>query len=186
MNKLPDPDRSLTTGEGIVIGSVLVRVGAVEDAAAIRVAPMFLVSAGSLRYSLDAGPQRNTRAIFEKPIAGESPSSLLVQPGKEEVFMTRMPAGPHVFFRLVPRGHEDAAGSLGIRFIVAPGATTYIGRVILDLPDKLPLGGGMPKGLYSLRPKILIEDAEQATLDAIRNTQGPVAGNVARDLMRAE
>lgn len=186
MNRAPDPSKPLTADEGIVIGSVLVRVGAVQDAQAPQVASMFLVPAHSLHYSLDSGPQRNTRAIIEKPIAGEMRHSISVQPGKEEVFVTRMAAGPHVFFRLVPRGYEDAAGLLGIRFTVAPGTTTYIGRVILDLPEKLPLASGLPKGMYSLRPRILIEDAEQATLDSIRNTRGAIVGSVATDLMRAD
>lgn len=186
MNKAPDLGEPLTAAEGIVIGSALVRVGTVEDAAAVHVAPMFLVPAGSLRYSLEAGPRRNTRDIIEKPIAGEMHLSLLLRPGKEEVFMTRLAAGPHVFFRLLPQGYEDAAGPLGISFTVAPGTTTYIGRVILDLPGQLPLASGMPKGLYSLRPRILIENAEQATLDSIRSTRGGIVESVARDLMRAD
>lgn len=185
MNRTPDPGKPLAADEGIVIGSVLVRIGVAQDVPAPPVASLFLVPARSLHYSLESGPQRNTRSIVEKPIAGELRRSLRIEPGREEVFVTRMAAGPHVFFRLAPQGYEDAAAELGIRFTVMPGTTTYIGRVILDLPEKLPLGSGLPKGLYSLKPGILIEDAEQATLDSIRNSGGSIVGNVATDLMRA-
>lgn len=168
LNKILDTDGPLTPSEGRVIGSALVRVGRTHNAAPVRVAPFFLVPAQGIRYSLEGGAARDTRSIMEKPISLERDFSLDVVPGEEKVFVTTMPAGVHAFHSLVPRGYEEAAARLGIRFTVTPGRATYIGRIIFDLPEKLPLGKGLPKGFYSLQFTIHVEDAQEATIDSIR------------------
>ena len=184
MIRVSDPDVPLTSSEGIVIGSVLVRVGETQNAPPVRVAPSFLVSAQSIRYSLEGGASRDTRSIMEKPITLERDFFLDVVPGEERVFVTKIRAGAHVFHRLVPKGYEEAAASLGIGFTVTPGRATYIGRLIFDLPEKLPLKKGLPQGFYSLQFAITVEDAQEATITAIQSANGAFARPVVKDLIQ--
>lgn len=184
MSSISDPNAPLTSSEGIVIGSVLVRVGKTHYATAVSVAPFFLVSAQSIRYSLEGGASRDTRSIMEKPITLERDFLLDVVPGEERVFVTKMPAGAHAFHRLVPKGYEEAAAALGIVFTVTPGRATYIGRIIFDLPEKLPLSKGLPQGSYSLQFTIKVEDAQEATITAIQSANGPYARPVVKDLIQ--
>lgn len=184
MSKIPDSSQPLTASEGTVVGSVLVRVGNTNISLPFPVSASLLRPARSIGYSLEMGVARDIKSIMEKPIAFEKRFLLNIEPDQEKIFVTRMPAGPHVFDRLVPRGYEEAAALLGISFSVAPGATTYIGRVIFDLPEKLPLL--LPQGFYSLKFTIQVEDAQEATIDSIRSTHGRIVENVVKDLMRAE
>jgi len=184
MNKIADANQPLTASEGIVVGSVLVRVGKINIPLPFPVSASLLRPARSIGYSLEVGVPRDIRSIMEKPIAIDKQFLLNIEPDEEKIFVTRMPAGPHVFDRLVPRGYEEAATLLGIRFSVAPGTTTYIGRVIFDLPEKLPLL--LPQGFYSLKFTTQVEDAQEATIDSIRSTHSRIVENVVKDLMRAE
>ena len=186
MSRSPDSGRPLAPTEGIVVGSVLLRVVEGQGQAPLPVASAFLVSARRIRYSLEAGASRDTRSIMEQPITLKKRYSLTIAPDIEKVFVTRMPAGPHVFDRLVPRGYEEAAALLGIRFTVAPGAATYIGRLVFEFPEELPLSKGMPQGLYSLQPTIRIEDAQDATVDSIRGAHGRIVESIDTDLMQTD
>jgi hypothetical protein len=186
MNKVPNPSQPEAASEGIVVGSVLVRIGAENSPVPFHVASVFMVPARSIRFSLEAGVPRDIKSIMERPIALEKGFLLNVVPGEEKTFVTRMPAGPHVFVRLVPRGYEESAAPIGIRFSVVPGTTTYIGRVIFEVPEKLPLGKGMPAGFYSLKPAIRIEDAQDATIGSLKGSDDRIGDNVVKNLMRAE
>ncbi len=183
MSSAADPNGPLTASEGIVIGSALVRIGATRNQTTIRVAPFFLVPAQDIRFSLEGGTYRDTKAVIEDPISLEQDFSLDVAPGREIVFVMKMNAGAHGFFRLVPKGYEEATGRVGIRFTVIPGQVTYIGRVTFDVPEQLPLSKGLPKGFYSLRPVIQVDDALAATIASILATHGHLARPVVTDLM---
>jgi hypothetical protein len=183
MNRPSDPNGPLSSSEGIVIGSALVRVGKMQNAGPVHLAPSFMVSAQKIQYSLEGGAFRDTQSVIEHPIDLERDFSLDITPGEEKVFVMKLSAGPHDFHHLVPRGYEEASAALGVRFTVTPGGVNYIGRILFDVPERAPLGKGLSKGSYSLPFTLRVEDAQDATMASVVSTHGAMTRPVVKNLM---
>jgi hypothetical protein len=129
----------------------------------------YLLPASSVKYVLHIEERKGLGYLIEEPNIESKQFSLHLAPNEENVFVTKMPAGPYHIRTLEPLGYKEATVLLGIRFTVAAGRTTYIGRLTFEIPEKLPLAKGIPKGFASLQHTMRIEDAQEATIESIRN-----------------
>ncbi len=181
MSKPLDDTAPPAPSEGIVIGSVIVQTTQQEPSSTFR---LFLVSASKVKYALHIEELKGLGYLVEEPNVLAKQLSLRLAVGQEKTFVTKLSAGPYQVRTLEPLGYKEATVLLGIRFDVAPGRTTYIGRLVFEVPEKLPLAKGIPEGLASLPHTMRIEDTQEATIESIRDAHPDVVADVVKDLMR--
>lgn len=110
--------------------------------------------------------------------------SMDLTPDRERTFLISLPAGPYYMWRLRTRGYEETGtAQIGIRFSVHPGKATYIGRVVFEIPEKLPFNSPVT-GTTWLKPRIQIENGQEVTLESIRLDRGPVVQPLITELMQ--
>lgn len=157
--------------EGIVFGSVKLIV-AREDPNESPLAFLGNSKARELDYRV---------WISEK---GGSPlklqHSVLATPGNESHFVKKLPAGTYRMDYLRPSGLlvPQLSFGLGLDFDVKPMEVTYVGRVIVSLPNRIGVGGG--------RYSIAVQDARQDAVDALKADHPEVAADARTALVRSE
>lgn len=101
---------------------------------------------------------------------------LAVKPGEEQIFVARLPVGRYTFKSFRHEGLSAMGGDLGLTFSVAPETTSYVGRLLLEVPRRVSLG--VP---FTYR----VEDAREVTLKAVRKRQHDIADRIVDTPMQA-
>jgi hypothetical protein len=144
--------QSLGENEGIVIGSVFL---AVAQSPADESGWAFLGGrkAGELEYSVSI-----SEAVFN-PF--QTTYSIPALPGKEAIFIKKLPAGRYSMNEISPSGFlaPQLKLTLGIDFEVKPRQTSYIGKLMLTFPDRIRL-------FTPVRVEIL--DAQEETIEQLK------------------
>jgi hypothetical protein len=156
----------LGENEGIVIGSVLLsapKVAADESGWA------FLRGrkAGELKYSVSI-----SRAGFNPLTTTYSVPAI---PGKEEVFIKKLPAGSYNMNELTPSGFlaPQLSLTLAVNFDVRPRQTSYIGKLVVNFPDRIAVGSPA---------HVEILDAQEETIEKLRGEHPTVVPNTVKEL----
>lgn len=101
---------------------------------------------------------------------------LNAKPGEERIFVARLPVGRYVFKSFRHEGLSAMGGDLGLTFSVGPETTSYVGRLLLDVPRRVSLG--VP---YTY----LVEDARAGTLEAVRKQHHDIGDRIVDAPMQA-
>lgn len=158
--------QSLGENEGIVVGSVLL-TAAKGDAEESGWAFLKGRKAGELEYSV---------LISE---TGFNPLktnySVPATPGKEEMFVKKLPAGSYNMNELRPSGllAPQLRLTLAINFNVRPRQTSYIGKLVVNFPDRITVGSAV---------RVEILDAQVETIEKLRGEHPSVVSNTVREL----
>lgn len=168
MNSSKEELRSIGESEGIVVGSVLLTV---EQGDANESGWAFLKGrkASELEYSV--GISDTTTAL--NPF--KTTYSLPATPGKEAFFVKKLPAGNYRMDSIGPSGFlaPQLSFPLGLSFDVKPQKVSYIGKLVVNLPDRIGMGG---------RFSFAIQDTQQATIDKLRNDYPTIVPNAVKEL----
>lgn len=155
--------------DGIVFGSVLVTVpqeGADESAWA------FLGG----RKAADLDWVVHVSATGLNPF--KTNYTLRATPGKEELFAKRMPAGTYAIDYIEAASFIfQFQAHLGFEFEVNPRQTTYIGRLLVGLPERLHAGQSFP---------VSVQDAEEETAAQLHNDFPSIGSDTEKVLARPE
>ena len=160
--------QNLSENEGVVIGSVLLTA---EKGKEGESGWAFLKGrkAGELDWSVSI---QEAQSI---PIPFATTYSIPAIPGKEEIFIKKLPAGSYNMLRLQPVGlfAPKLYLSLVVNFEVKPRQTSYIGKLAVKFPDRITLGS---------RVRVDILDAQDETIEKLRGEHSSILGNTVKDL----
>ncbi len=139
---------------GMVIGSVLVQ--AEKEPPNSWFNRLFGRKAGGFTYdfeivSINANDPEGERSYEQR-------YELDAKPGEERIFVARLPTGSYLIKTFRHEGLSAMGGNLGLIFSVAPDATRYVGRLLLEVPRRVMMGTAFT---YK------VEDAREATLTAV-------------------
>lgn len=160
--------QSVSANEGVVIGSIL-----------------FIVAEGPKDESAWAFLKgRKADDVEWTVIFGEvgfqpfaTTYSISVKPGKEENFIKKLPPGNYNIQRAIPAGlfglNSNQYVSLDIYFKVEPQQTSYIGKLVVNVPDRIMLGS---------RVRAAISDSQEETVAKLRSEYPSVVGNTVKNL----
>ena len=138
LNVDPSQVYDLGPDEGIVFGSVRVEIAKEGGGFGRR--------AARSDYRLTISPARGSvaltpSAIIREELRVDEQWELLVSPGEERTFVARLPSGYKNVdaLHLKPKSIWATSGDFGIQasFRVTSGGVTYIGRLVLVLPERL-------------------------------------------------
>ena len=68
--------------------------------------------------------------------------SLVAVPLEEKNFVVRLPAGSYRFLSVAPTNSEEVKSKLGLAFEVTPARATYVGRLVIPMPERVRLAAG--------------------------------------------
>lgn len=167
------PSLDMTAGEiqpagvdgGIVIGSVLVQ--AEEEPPDSWFNRMLGRKAAGFVYEFEIIRNHMNDVVGTDPYNDRY--VLNAKPGEERIFVARLPVGRYVFKSFRHEGLSAMGGELGLTFTVAPETTFYLGRLLVDVPRRVSLG--VP---YTY----LVEDAREATLEAVRRQHHDIGDRI--------
>jgi hypothetical protein len=104
--------------------------------------------------------------------------AIAAMPGKEEVFIKKLPAGSYNILRASPE--SGIAGipsnqyvSLSIFFKVQPQQASYIGRLVINVPDRILPGSVI---------RASIADFQEETVEKLRGEHPEIVGKTVKDL----
>jgi len=80
------------------------------------------------------------------------------EPGVERIFVARLPVGNYLIKTFHHEGLSAMGGDLGVIFSVAPDATRYIGRLLIDVPRRVTMGSPFT---------YIVQDARKPTFAAV-------------------
>lgn len=174
----PAEVRSLPQGEGVAIGSVAIHAGQKGDNTT-----SLLSGLKGKQWNVgvaDANESRYSLASLEM-MGGGNPLLKVVE-GEEKPFVILLPAGEYLFLSMsrTTLDGRTYSGPLRVPFRVSPGKTTYVGRLVIEMPAKMDTFLGLPTGM---RYKVSVEDAQDETIGALGKDYGDLFANVERDLM---
>jgi len=139
---------------GVVIGSVLVQ--AEQESPNSWFSRLFGRKAAGFTYDFEI-----VRVGMNDP-KGANPYAdryeLDAKPGEERIFVARLPVGDYLIKAFHHEGLSAMGGDLGLIFSVAPDATRYIGRLVLDVPRRVTVGASFT---YT------VQDAHKSTFAAV-------------------
>jgi len=157
---------------GVVIGSVLVQ--AEQEPPSSWFNRWFGRKAAGFVYDFDIVKIDVTDPEGTHPYADRY--ALDAKPGEERIFVARLPVGTYLFKAFRHEGLSAMGGDLGLTFSVAPDATRYIGRLLLEVPRRVTLG--VPFTYTVL-------DARDATLAAVHKQHPGIGQQVVNAPMQA-
>ncbi|MGA1867203.1 MAG: hypothetical protein ACMUJM_01525 [bacterium] len=174
--------REIQPNEGIVVGSILVRVIDAQNEPKgflnSLVSKPFMLKNKKWDITTEAKKQYSTEKVNTEEEKEEAVNyktySISGKEGEEKVFVCRLPAGEYAEF--VNIGIGESSGKLGIRFRVNPGTTTYIGQLIIDLPPKTKLIG-------KTKFKVSIVDRQETAMESLAEEYGSIVINAVKGLM---
>jgi len=158
--------QSLGENEGIVVGSVVL-TAAKGDADESGWAFLKGRKPGEVEYSV---------SISE---SGFNPFqtnySVPAKPGKEEVYIKKLPAGSYNMNELRPSGFlaPQLILTLAINFNVKPRQTSYIGKLVVNFPDRITVGSPV---------HVDILDAQEETIEKLRGEYPSIVANTVKEL----
>jgi hypothetical protein len=162
--------QSLTEGEGVVFGSVLVTVEKEPERDSI---------AGGLFSGLMAEKLDWSVFIWETGLNPFKASYRVApRPAKEEVFIRKLPAGTYRIDRIehlfeASRPYEALEFSVAAHFSVKPRQVTYIGKLMVNFPHRVKAGSPV---------EIRIVDAQDETTDKLRAVHPSIVGKSVKEL----
>jgi hypothetical protein len=160
----------LKTNEGRVVGSVLINVPLTKDESSWAWLKGSKAEKYSYRFDIEPAD------AFHNPFFRTSRIyTIEAGVGQEEVFVTNLPTGPYRFNRLTQKGGSFFYGDIDRTFNVSAGQTTYIGRLIVEFPERLE---------EFRRFVIRVEDLQEEALQAAKAKTGIVLTNVVNALIR--
>jgi len=160
--------QSLAENEGVVIGSILF---VAQKGAENESGWAFLRGrqTGDLEWTVSFGE------LGSNPFA--TTYTISAKPGKEEVFIKKLSPGDYNIRRASPAGvlglSSNQYVSLAIHFKVKPRQTSYIGKLVVNLPDRLMAGS---------RVRVDIADSQEETVEKLRSEHPSILGNTVKDL----
>jgi len=157
--------KTVTENEGIIIGSALITA---EEAKADESKLAFLKGgkAGGRKYSLEM-QQRGFKPFSTK-------YSIVVTPGKEEAFIKSMPAGDYVINSIRTKGFIQLRANTKVHLTVAPGKSTYIGRLVVNFPHRIRAGSGF---------NIVVYDDQEECIESLKKEYPSHVSDVVKGLM---
>ena len=177
----PSDLRGLPPGEGVAVGSVAIHAGPKGDNTT-----SLLSGLKGKKWSVIVTNAKETETVMGRMALAAMESSgtgqLEVVEGEEMPFVMILPAGDHLFLSMSRSTLSGTRWSvpLQVPFRVSPGKTTYVGRLVIEMPAKMDTFLGLPTGV---RYKALVDDAQDETIGALRKEYGDLLANVERDLM---
>lgn len=158
---------------GVVIGSLLVQ--AEQEPSGSWFSRMFGRRAAGFTYDFEivragTADQTHTSAYADR-------YELDAKPKEEQLFVARLPVGSCLFKSFRHEGLSAMGGELEVTFSVAPDTTQYIGRLVLDVPQRVTLGSP-----FTYR----IENGRDATLAAVRKRHPDLGADVVNAPMQAK
>lgn len=111
------------------------------------------------------------------------PYMMTVKPGQEEIFIKKLPAGDYMIDYLEPAktlmifSAYPVFINLKYKFKVKPRQTSYIGKFVVNLPDRLISGRFARTGVL---------DAQVRTLEKLRPEHTDILRNTTKDLASLE
>jgi hypothetical protein len=139
---------------GVVIGSVLVQ--AERDPPNSWFNRLFGRKAAGFTYDFEIVRIDTNDPKGARPYADRY--ELDAEPGVERIFVARLPVGDYLIKTFRHEGLSAMGGDLGLIFSVAPDATLYIGRLLLDVPRRVTMGAPFT---YT------VQDARESTFAAV-------------------
>jgi hypothetical protein len=155
--------------EGVVVGSVLL-TAAQGDGDDSGWAFLGGRKAGELEYSVGIS---ETKTGFDPFL---TTYSLPATPGKEEFFVKKLPAGNYKIDSIKPTGIFAPTlftFPIDLDFTVKRQKVSYIGRLEVTFPYRLNAGS---------RFRFAIKDAQQETIDKLRNDYPSIVPNAVKEL----
>lgn len=182
VSNLPGNEQELgvsSTGEGVVVGSVLLTVEEEDSEHSYYVDD---TSPLGLKGMKTAGRNFVLWAKLKSSGWSQYKFAVVAKPGEEAFCIKRLPAGIYEVYALSPEGFSPEQNRshmpLHKTFIVYPQQTTYIGRLAIELPNRFggvlyETGGGSGSGIW---------DAEAETMAKLRDNFPAVLSNVTKRL----
>lgn len=162
-----------TTEWGVVIGSVLVqpeRGASGKDVAGREVVP---------EYEFDIVQIQPGDPTGETPYAERY--RLEAKAGEERIFISRLRTGQYLFKNFHEARVRGIGGDLNLIFASMAGEVRYIGRVLVEIPQRVSAGKGYRFTVQNAREPTLAQMSEQhaeLTKDAV-NVPMQAGGEVA-------
>jgi hypothetical protein len=157
--------QNIGDNEGIVVGSVLLTVAQRNENERWVLAR----KSRDLDYSL---------AVSQTGFNPLKPTyTLSATPDKEEFFVKTLPAGNYEIDRIDVTGFFVPNGlkfPLGLEFTVTPKKIIYLGRISVTAPYRIVTDSGF---------RLVIQNAEQETIEALRKDYPSIVTNLAVDLL---
>lgn len=154
--------RTLTENEGVVIGSIFVRVAEAPIDSSWRQERRLERTVWLFELEKENNPllKRNIR----------------VQPGVERHFVEKLRSGRYYFRRMSGVVFTHAYVPLGIHFSVTPQTITYLGRIEVTVPQRV----------IERKVSYRVVDAEAGTLEILKTQYPQYATEVTKRLVNAQ
>ena len=163
----PGPDA------GLVIGSVLVQAD--QEPPQVWYNKLFGRKAAGFTYEFEIVHVDMDELIGAAPYTKRY--ELEVKPGEERFFVARLSSGNYLFKSFHHEGLSAMGGDLKLLFSVAPGATQYVGRLLLELPRRVT-----PGTPFTYK----IEDGREAALAVLRQRHPDLVADVVDTPMQSQ
>lgn len=181
MRAAPSDLRGLPPSEGVAVGSMAIHAGPRGDNTT-----SLLSGLKGKKWGVIVTDAKKTETVAGRMALAAMESSgvgqLEVVEGEEKPFVMILPAGDHLFLSMTRSSLTGTTWTAPLRvpFRVAAGKKTYVGRLVVQMPEKMDTFLGLPTGVQY---KVLVEDAQEETIGALRKEYGDLLENVERDLM---
>ncbi|MGH8613556.1 MAG: ankyrin repeat domain-containing protein [Gammaproteobacteria bacterium] len=157
--------------EGIVFGSFVINV---EKSQGNETGGAFLkgLKAGDTTYAVIISEYEFLGNRFSDQFRSNPLKPLYVvraTPGKEEIFIKKLPAGVYRIEKLQREGFGKLEFDLEVYFTVTPKLTTYIGKVTVQFPDRITPASPV---------RTNVADAQRETTELLKNEYGKSLSNV--------
>jgi Ankyrin repeats (3 copies) len=184
VDNLPSNEEKLfpsTQTEGVVLGSVFLTVEE-ENSEHSYYGEDYSLLAGIRKGLKTSGRTFAVWAELNSSVWSQHTFAIVAKPGKEELFVKKLPAGTYQIFALSPEGFPPGQSNnymrLGVTFEVLPRQTTYIGQITIELPYRFgggfrETGGGSGTGIW---------DSEVQTIAKLRDKFPHTVSKVANRL----
>ena len=161
--------REIAEDEGVVYGSFLVDVERVADEG----------SAWEFWKGQKAGGSTYSVEITKRGRNPIKPTyALRATPGTEDVFIKKLPAGEYLIEKVSKEGFTNLELILdGVTFRVVPGQTTYIGKLMLQFPNRITVGSAV---------RVEVRDTQQETTESLKGEYAESLSDVGKELITIE
>jgi hypothetical protein len=177
LRMLPEDTLKMDSHEGIVIGSIVVKVEDLLKGESVGSCKPL----GNLKWWITVSPNKNLDSIiFSSSKYGIS----AISDGQEVEFVSKLPAGRYYFHNVTQDGWvagEAPKFPMKVAFDVLEGEITYVGRLILTLPHYIPNSKYLMHFFSKLSVKI--EDAQEETVNSLAMVFKLTDKKVSKDIM---
>lgn len=158
--------QSVRDTEGVVYGSFLINVEKSEEAH----------TGWSFLQGQKAGDATYAVLISQ---SGFNPLNYIINaaPEKEQTFIKKLPAGDYRIHKIEKQGFTNLELNLDVTFKVTPKQTTYIGKLVVQFPERIRAGSPV---------RMNVGDAQQATTDALKAEHGQSLSGAVKALMEIQ